>query len=181
MPGRQQKRLRLTIAGNVVIHVMECGKASFTRLTELYYTPLLARKIVSYGKLELKGYKLKYKNNRRALISLNTGSVVFDVAMCNNVVHIETQEERPDERIAQAVIAAINEAKNNEVDEGVHSGTLMNYHQHLGHLSNDTIENMAREPTSGIRLTDNERVMCVTCAQAKQSKSAQSKKDTGVH
>ena len=122
---------------------------------------------MSYGKLELKGYGLKYKNHRRALISLNTGSVVFDVGMCNNVLVIETQEGIADEGTLKTVIAAIDEAKNQEADEGVHSGTLMHFHQRFGHLSSDTIETMAREPGSGIRLTDNERVTCVTCTQAK--------------
>lgn len=39
---------------------------------------------------------------------------------------------------------------------------------------------MARESRSGTWQTDNERVTYVTFAQAKQSKSAQSKKCTGV-
>ncbi|CAH0492884.1 unnamed protein product [Peronospora farinosa] len=79
------------------------------------------------------------------------------------------------------VMAAIDDAKKKKDEEDVHVGTLMHFHQRFGHLAYETIERMAREPNSGIRLTDNQRVTCVTCAQARKTKNAQSKKDTGVH
>ncbi|CAI5739083.1 unnamed protein product [Peronospora destructor] len=170
-----RKTLRLIMVGSVVLHVMAYGTASVIRLTDVYYSPLITRNIVPCGKLELKGYGLKYKDNCRALISLTTGNCVFDVAMCNNVLVLETQSVKVNKGMVGTVMAAIDEATR----EGVHVGTLMYFHQCFGHLAYDTIERMASESSSGIRLTDNQRVTCVTCAQAKQTKNAQSKKDTG--
>ncbi|CAI5704015.1 unnamed protein product [Peronospora effusa] len=154
------KTLRLTMVGSVVLHVMAYGRSSVIWLTDVYYSPLITRNIVSYGKPELKEYGIKYKDNRRALISLTTGNCVFDVAMCNNVLVLETQNTKVNDEMIGTVMAAIDKAIEKKYEEDVM---------------------MARDPNSGIRLTDNQRVTCVTCAQAKQTKNAQSKKYTGVH
>ena len=57
----------------------------------------------------------------------------------------------------------------------------MQFHRRLGHLCLDTIIKMANDPGSGIRLTDTKRAKCLACAQGKQSKGAQPKKDTGAN
>ena len=67
----------------------------------------------------------------------------------------------------------------NTVDEAVTETTLLELHQRLGHLSYDTVVRMADSAGSGIRLTDRSRPTCLPCAQGKQSKNNQSKKDTG--
>ncbi|GMF44886.1 unnamed protein product [Phytophthora fragariaefolia] len=51
----------------------------------------------------------------------------------------------------------------------------------LSHLNYDTVELLAKDPSSGIYLTDHKRVNCLTCAEGKQTKSRRSKKDTGTH
>lgn len=60
-------------------------------------------------------------------------------------------------------------------------GTLMDLHQRLGHLSFDTVKRMAKDPASGIKLTDRRRLTCLSCAEGKQTKNPQSQKDTGVN
>jgi hypothetical protein len=55
------------------------------------------------------------------------------------------------------------------------------FHKRLGHLNYDAVERLARDPSSGIEITDNRRVNCLTCAQGKQSRNRQSRKDTGAH
>ncbi|GMF30942.1 unnamed protein product [Phytophthora lilii] len=57
----------------------------------------------------------------------------------------------------------------------------MQFHRRLGHLNYDTIVKIAKDPASGIALTDHKRDNCLTCAQGKQTKNAQSRKDTGVN
>ena len=59
--------------------------------------------------------------------------------------------------------------------------TLMNFHLRLGHLNFDTIEKLAKDPRSGIKLTNNLRKVCVACAEGKQTKNNQAKADTGTH
>ena len=58
-------------------------------------------------------------------------------------------------------------------------GTLLHFHRGFGHLCYDTIIKMARDPASGIKLTDTKRVKCLACAQCKQTKNVQSRKDCG--
>ncbi|CAI5720389.1 unnamed protein product [Peronospora effusa] len=108
------------MVGSMVLHVMAYGRASVIRLTDVYYSPLITRNIVLYGKLELKRYGLKYKDNRRALISLTTGNCVFDVAMCNNVLFLEMQNTKVNEEMEGTVMAAIDEATKKKDEEDVH-------------------------------------------------------------
>ncbi|CAI5729482.1 unnamed protein product [Peronospora destructor] len=64
---------------------------------------------------------------------------------------------------------------------GFQEGTLMDFHGRFGHLSFDTIERMAREPESGIKLTDLRRVNCQICAEGKATKSRQPLRDSGTN
>ncbi|KAE9287926.1 hypothetical protein PR003_g25930 [Phytophthora rubi] len=43
-------------------------------------------------------------------------------------------------------------------------GTLLDFHKRLVHLNYDTVELLAKDPSSGIYLTDHKRVNCLTCA-----------------
>ena len=61
------------------------------------------------------------------------------------------------------------------------NGSLYHFHQRLGYLAYDTVEHMARDPESGITLTDRARPTCISCVQGKQTKNAQSRKDTGAN
>ncbi|KAG3197022.1 hypothetical protein PC129_g24583 [Phytophthora cactorum] len=54
----------------------------------------------------------------------------------------------------------------------------MHFHRRLGHLNYDTITRMAKKPASGVALTDEVRANCLACAQGKQTKNKQSRKDT---
>ena len=57
----------------------------------------------------------------------------------------------------------------------------MQFYRRLGHLCVKTIVKIAKDPGSGIRLTDTRRAKCMACAQGKLSKGAQPKKDTGAN
>lgn len=55
----------------------------------------------------------------------------------------------------------------------------MHFHRRSAHLNYDTIIQIAQHPDSGILLTDQIRTNCLACAQGKETKNAQSRKDTG--
>ena len=63
----------------------------------------------------------------------------------------------------------------------VQHGSLLQFHRRLGHLCYDTIVKMARDPASGIKLTDTKRVTCLACAQGKQTKNRQYRRDSGTN
>lgn len=44
-------------------------------------------------------------------------------------------------------------------------GSLLDFHLRFGHLAYDTVELMASDPASGIRLTDRNRPTCLACAR----------------
>ncbi|CEG40733.1 uncharacterized protein PHALS_10917 [Plasmopara halstedii] len=167
---------QLTLVGSVLLRVMALGKPSIVRLTDVYYAPMLARNIFSYGKLELKGYGLDYTNDRRAIRPLSTGDVVFDVAMQSNVLVVEVQAKHESISKAGSIVASI--IKVMERGEDVQRATVMHSHQRLGSLSYNTIKRMALEPGSGIQLTGCRRMVCVMRAKSKQTKNAQSNKLT---
>ena len=111
MLGHRWKPLQLTMVGRVVLRVMACGRPTSIRLAEAYYAPMLNHNIVSYGILELKGYALEYKDAWQSIISLTTGYVIFDVAMHNNVLFMETQDVITGPKEAGQDMTTIDEAK----------------------------------------------------------------------
>ena len=76
------------------------------------------------------------------------------------------------------VLTAINET--GEASHP-HTGTIMQFHARLGHLSFASIERMAKEPNSGINITRHKRSNCVTCSQDIGIRTAQPQQDSGKH
>ncbi|CAI5726216.1 unnamed protein product [Hyaloperonospora brassicae] len=147
---------------------------------DVYYSPNLARNIINYDKLDQKGYSLKYSNGKRSVARRSDGQVAFDVTMENSVLIVETVIKSVRQKeTANVIMAAIHEKAADEMTSATHRGSLLYFHQRLGHLSYDAIEKIARNPSSGIELTDHKRMTCITCAQSKQTKNKQNQKDSG--
>ena len=77
--------------------------------------------------------------------------------------------------VCAAVATATAPATDAQPDETLH-GSLMHFHARFGHLAYDTIERIARNPESGIVLTDHTRK---NCAKGKPTKNRQPEKDSG--
>uniref|UniRef100_A0AAV1T842 Polyprotein n=1 Tax=Peronospora matthiolae TaxID=2874970 RepID=A0AAV1T842_9STRA len=136
----------------------------------------------SSGKLVKKGYSLVHDDQQLSLANQDTGDVAFDVQIRNNVFYVATSPETGRKQSpTDVLLAAITEEVTVPVRQDVQSGTLMHFHERLGHIALDTIERMAQDPASGIELTDRKRLTCITCAEAKQTRNAQSRKDSGRH
>nr|CCA27152.1 AlNc14C466G11808 [Albugo laibachii Nc14] len=102
---------------------------------------------------------------------------IFEVFRRNNVLTIDVKGDKTtEERFQDANLAEID--CYDESNQAGTDATLLELHQRLGHLAYDTIERMADLSVSDIRLTDRARPNYLTCAQDKQSKNNQSKKDT---
>uniref|UniRef100_A0AAV1UMW7 Uncharacterized protein n=1 Tax=Peronospora matthiolae TaxID=2874970 RepID=A0AAV1UMW7_9STRA len=173
--------LRLTRVGSVRLEVLARGLKVTVTLTKVYLAPRLAKNIVSYGKLERKGFALVYDGNKRALARRSDGTVVFDVAIDSNVLYVKTTATRERHRAGDAIVAALEaRAMDGDADD-MHEASLLHWHQRLGHLAFDTIERMARDPSSGIRLTSNKRMACVSCLEGKQTSNTQSQQDSGTN
>jgi hypothetical protein len=135
--------------------------------------------------LDKRGYELRYQEGDRALVRRSDGLKLFNVHKNSNqvlVVHV-ADEDKVNGAVADAescVLAALTEAAAESVPEA-QDGSLHHFHLRLGHLAYDTIEKIARDPASGIRLTDMERVVCVACAKGKQRRNTQSRRDTGAN
>ena len=76
--------LRLTRVGSVRLKVLARGMKMTATLTEVYLVPRLAKKIISYGKLESKGFALVYDGNKRALARRSDGTF----AIVGNVLYV---------------------------------------------------------------------------------------------
>ena len=59
--------LRLTMCGSVRLRVLADGVEKTVLLMVVYLAPCLAKNIVSYGKLDQKGFALTYDGERRTL------------------------------------------------------------------------------------------------------------------
>ena len=63
-------------------------------LTEVYLALRLAKNIVSYGKMEIKGFALVDDGEKRALSRRRDGTFMIDVAINRKVLYNETTETR---------------------------------------------------------------------------------------
>jgi hypothetical protein len=66
-----------------------------------------------------------------------------------------------------------------QVHSGIHDDSLYQFHIRLGHQSYAAIEELASKPESGIKLPGHEKPHCITCAEGKQMRGSQSKRDFG--
>ncbi|CAI5708769.1 unnamed protein product [Hyaloperonospora brassicae] len=78
-------------------------------------------------------------------------------------------------------MAALESSASADVTSDVQEGTLLHFHQRFGHLEFDTIERMARNPASEIRLTSSKRMACVSCMEGKQKRNSQNQTDSGFN
>ena len=82
--------VRLSRVGNVVLTVLAKGRQKNVTLTDVFLAPELVRNIMSYGKLERKGFDLDYDGTTRGLARRRVGEVAFDVMMRYNVLYVRT-------------------------------------------------------------------------------------------
>ncbi|KAE9051804.1 hypothetical protein PR003_g1517 [Phytophthora rubi] len=129
------------------------------------------------------GYLLAQRGGRRVLATKDGRRVVFDVDLRKNVLVVEGRVMKLREAPVEVVMAALEEEVHggNELSPDVQYGTLLDFHKRLGHLNYASVERLARDPSSGIVLTDHKRLIGLTCAEGKQSKGRQSQKDSGAH
>ena len=142
--------LRLTRVGSVRLKVLARGMKMTATLTEVYLVPRLAKKIISYGKLERKGFALLYNGKKRALARRSDGTVAIN----STVLYVETTATHGRHSAGDATVAALEARVINADADGAHEASLLRWHQRPGHLAFDTIGRMARDLASGIRLTN---------------------------
>ncbi|GAB9476474.1 unnamed protein product [Globisporangium polare] len=179
LPGGESLLVNKVVS--VLLNVAVRGERRGVRLTDVHFAPSLSRNIISYGRLERKGYRLVYDGNRRVLASRSPGAVAFEVTMDNNVLIVQLNSECARGGPMDVIMAVLAGESAAEPSPDVQVGTLMQFHQRLGHLALDTIKRMARDPGAEIKLSDTRSANCLTCAQGKQTRNTQSKKDTGVN
>ncbi|KAG6587181.1 Integrase catalytic core protein [Phytophthora cinnamomi] len=168
--------------GTLTLRVKACGKEQTLKLTNVYYAENVVHNLLSYGTLDVMGYSLAHRGGRRVLAAKDGGHVVFDVDLRKKVLVVEGSVVKLQKAPAEVIMAALEEDAHggNELSPDVQQGTLLDFHKRLGHLNYDSVERLARDPSSGIALTDHKPVNCLTCAEGKQSKGRQSQKDSGL-
>uniref|UniRef100_A0AAV1VF27 Retrovirus-related Pol polyprotein from transposon TNT 1-94-like beta-barrel domain-containing protein n=1 Tax=Peronospora matthiolae TaxID=2874970 RepID=A0AAV1VF27_9STRA len=98
-----------------------------------------------------------------------------------NVLYNKTTSTRERHSSEEVIIFALEALATNDDADGAHEASLLHWHQRLGHLAFDTIGRTARDPASGIRLTRNKRMACMSCLKGKQTRNAQSQQDSGAN
>ncbi|CAI5736696.1 unnamed protein product [Peronospora farinosa] len=174
--------LSLSKVGSVRLCVMEGGKERTVKLTDVYLATQLERNIVSYGKLELEGFGLVYDGATRALVKRSnrgSGLRLDNAEQCT--LRTDSVLSCVISTPADVLMAILFDEAMADSTSDTQSGTLTQFHQRLGHLSYDTVERMAKDPASGIKHTDRRRLKCLSCAEGKQTKNAQSRKDTSMN
>lgn len=183
----------LTLPNDETLHVIKFGKVTFetlvddeiheVTLSDVYYAPSLSKdlRLISYGCLKKLGCKFVDCATRGGRIEKD-GKVVFEFRMVKDGCMVSTlqcdRQLMTKELLQKMVLSAITETG------GVskpHTGTLMQFHTRLGYIAFNSIERMAKEPDSDIKITCHKRSQCVICSQGKCTLNAQPKKDSGQH
>lgn len=167
--------LQVTKVGTVIFRGGDSDAAALITVSNVYHAPTLTRNLLSLGQLAKRGCALAEKDG--SLVIATGGETVFRVRFKHDVLIADLAAVRPTPHagIALAMSAVMSPA----VEDDVERGSLMYFHERFGHLALDTVERIARDPHSGIYLTDHTRKRCVVCAEGKQSKRRQSKADSG--
>jgi hypothetical protein len=175
--------LNITKRGKVMLHVEACGTEQVVELTNVYFAKDVVHNLISYGVLDKRGYELTQRAGRRVVAAKDGGRVAFDVDVRRNVLVVPATVASRHELPSDVIMAALSQELSDSADlsSEVQKGTLVEFHKRLAHLSYDSVERPAKEPSSGIHLTDHKRVNCLTCAEGKQTRNRWSKKDTGIH
>ncbi|KAG2996003.1 hypothetical protein PC121_g20295 [Phytophthora cactorum] len=161
--------LKVTKKGTLTLLVTACGKTKSVKLTDVYYAASVLHNLISYGKLDEKGYTLTHRNGQRVMAAKDGSDVAFDVAMRRNVLVVHSTVENQ-ERASDVIMAALDREVSaaDGVDSSVQKGSLVEFHKRLRHLSYNAVKHLAQDPSSGIEIADHRRVNCLTCAQGKQ-------------
>uniref|UniRef100_A0AAV1TCU0 GAG-pre-integrase domain-containing protein n=1 Tax=Peronospora matthiolae TaxID=2874970 RepID=A0AAV1TCU0_9STRA len=163
--------LRITLQGTVDIQVVALGVVNTVRLLNVQYAENLECNILSFGLLEAKGCVLEYRGEGRVLSSGIGGTPIMDVEYHNNVLVVAvTKRSDLNSKLPRETTMTVINPPEHEFVSNVQCGTLMDFHRRLGHLCFDTIVKMAKDPNSGVPLTDLKRQKCLACAKEKQTK-----------
>ncbi|KAE8968244.1 hypothetical protein PF002_g28843 [Phytophthora fragariae] len=161
--------LSITKRGKVLLSVTACGKEQVVELINVYFAPDVVHNLISYGQLDKRGFELRQQAGRRVVAAKDGGRVAFDLEMRRNVLIVRAavgpRHELPPDVIMAALSQELTEPA--EVSGDVQKGTLLEFHKRLAHLNYDSVERLAKEPSSGIYLTDHKWVNCLTCAEGK--------------
>ncbi|GMF15837.1 unnamed protein product [Phytophthora fragariaefolia] len=105
------------------------------------------------------------------------GPAKFDMERTNNLLVVRAEGYGGRQSEGDVLISVLADSQA-EIGPDVQTDTLVLFHHRLRHLNYDTILRMARDPASGISLTDEKRADCLTCVLGKQIKNLQLRKDT---
>jgi hypothetical protein len=169
-------KIKATKRGEVKMKTYVNDEAIILTIKDVEYVPGLTKNLLSYGVLEKKGIRLHYEGARRYLIK--DRNKIAEVHLKGELLTINGKcLNKPSTSDLICNIVANQEPTTNDV----HEDTLYNFHLRLGHLHYDAIKRLADQDGSNIKLSDEVRRNCLICAEGKQTKNAQSKKDSGTN
>lgn len=167
--------LQVTKVGTVIFRGGDSDAAALITVSNVYHAPTLTRNLLSLGQLAKRGCALAEKDG--SLVIATGGETVFRVRFKHDVLIADLAAVRPTPHagIALAMSAVMSPA----VEDDVERGSLMYFHERFGHLALDTVERIARDPHSGIYLTDHTRKRCVVCAEGSNRSGASRRRTAG--
>ena len=148
------------------------------RATRRLLCAKLAINLISLGTFLLQGCRLTSKNSRHAVVK--NDSIVMYVHIKHNALVVDRGIEKDKSSgVRDIIMNAIEESEPR--DTKMQRASLMSFHRRFGHLNYEDAERLAANRANGIELTDRIRENCIACTEGKQTKTAQSKKDSGLN
>nr|CCA26923.1 conserved hypothetical protein [Albugo laibachii Nc14] len=129
--------MKMVWTGSVKIIATVNGLPRNFLLKEVQHAENLPWNIVSCGKLEAKGCKLKYQADRSRVVErISDGAMVFEVNMVRNVIVIHTEGRERTTSVMDIVASIESVDKTNK-----QMRSLLHFDQRIGHLNYATIIN----------------------------------------
>ena len=95
-----------------------------------------------------------------------TAHVAFNVDIMKNLLVVNAKIRKNVSHIRGVIMSAVSKACEDPEESlsAMQNGSLIEFYRRFGHLHYDSIERLAKDPASGIEITDPRRENCLTCA-----------------
>lgn len=159
--------LQASVKGSCLLRVQSSDKTTIVMLHEVHFVPGLERNLLSVTELGEHGISSTFSRTQCRLI--NSYGTCVAVAARQGKLWILNGETVKNHEDAAAMFVGISRT------------TLQQWHERLGHVNfQDLLRMHSKGLTSDMEVLSKKLRFCLTCAEAKQTKSAQPTADTST-
>jgi hypothetical protein len=163
------EKVKIIMKGDVMLKSILKGQEKMILLSDVVYSPVAPRNLISVGKINGMGYEATFRNGVNYIRRISTQESVLKYTKQNKLWIMKTTAMLAKEDKGELHAAMVQE------------DTLANLHRRMGHIPYNKIIKMSKNPDSRIVITDYHKPYCFESPIGKQSRNNQPAQDSGTH